>query len=179
MCTCLCVHVCVHGISDLHLILGHICRYIRVQLLLVHRSKHKCTHTHKYSTCTHTHAHMHTRTHACTHTHTHTYNCMPTHKYVCTYAVPLSHAHTLQYTNCHAQQLLYCHSGVFSLGFGLIGVFITDWKGVKENGFFQGYNIVVAIVILLQVGGAGYILVGYNSLISSTRPQIHFQNMVD
>ena len=33
----------------------------------------------------------------------------------------------------------------------LIGVFVSDWSAVKENGFLQGYSMLVWIVISLQV----------------------------
>jgi UDP-sugar transporter A1/2/3 len=43
--------------------------------------------------------------------------------------------------------------GIFGLGFGLTGVFITDWKTVNEQGFFRGYRTIVFVVILLQALG--------------------------
>lgn len=42
---------------------------------------------------------------------------------------------------------------IFSLGFGLVGVFVKDGAAVREAGFFQGYSYIVVVVILLQVSG--------------------------
>ena len=33
---------------------------------------------------------------------------------------------------------------------GLFGVLVTDWGRVLDGGFFQGYSLVVALVITLQ-----------------------------
>ena len=35
--------------------------------------------------------------------------------------------------------------------FSGIGVIVNDWSAIKNNGFFQGYSWLVAVVILLQV----------------------------
>jgi len=41
--------------------------------------------------------------------------------------------------------------GLFGTILGMITVYTTDFLKVKDNGFFQGYNSVVWLVILLQV----------------------------
>jgi solute carrier family 35 (UDP-sugar transporter), member A1/2/3 len=41
--------------------------------------------------------------------------------------------------------------GFYGTFIGLFGVFTTDYTKVTEHGFFQGYNTIVWIVILLQV----------------------------
>jgi UDP-sugar transporter A1/2/3 len=51
--------------------------------------------------------------------------------------------------------------GIFGLGFGLTGVFITDWKTVNEQGFFRGYRTIVFVVILLQVSKASIVSIPY------------------
>jgi hypothetical protein len=40
---------------------------------------------------------------------------------------------------------------IFGTFFGLVIVFLFDFKAVMEKGFFQGYSTVVWLVILLQV----------------------------
>jgi len=42
-------------------------------------------------------------------------------------------------------------SGFFGTLIGLISVYTYDYKAVTKDGFFQGYNSIVWIVISLQV----------------------------
>lgn len=35
--------------------------------------------------------------------------------------------------------------------FGLVGIFVNDYRAVVENGFFQGYNNITWIIVCLQV----------------------------
>lgn len=44
---------------------------------------------------------------------------------------------------------------IFGISFGLVIVFIFDYKAVAERGFFQGYSNIVWVVIILQVRAAG------------------------
>lgn len=46
---------------------------------------------------------------------------------------------------------LFCLPGFFGSIFGLMGVYIYDGDLVVENGFFQGYNKLTWIVVILQV----------------------------
>ena len=41
--------------------------------------------------------------------------------------------------------------GIFSLMFGAFAVIYTDLDAVTKDGFFQGYNYLVVIIIILQV----------------------------
>jgi len=41
----------------------------------------------------------------------------------------------------------------FSIFSGLFAVLFTDFKAIRENGFFQGYNAIIWIVVLLQAYG--------------------------
>lgn len=43
--------------------------------------------------------------------------------------------------------------GLFSLVFGLLGVFVYDRKKVQESGMFQGYNGITCTVVVLQALG--------------------------
>ena len=42
-------------------------------------------------------------------------------------------------------------AALLSFVFGLFGVLVMDWSAVREDGFFQGYSVIVGIVICLQV----------------------------
>ena len=42
-------------------------------------------------------------------------------------------------------------TALLSLVFGLFGVFVTEWDTIIQKGFFQGYSLVVGVVICLQV----------------------------
>ena len=42
-------------------------------------------------------------------------------------------------------------SALLSFFIGLCGVLFVDFRGVLEGGFFQGYSLVVLVVITLQV----------------------------
>lgn len=42
---------------------------------------------------------------------------------------------------------------LLSFVFGLFGVLVMDWSAVREDGFFQGYSVIVGIVICLQAAG--------------------------
>ena len=41
--------------------------------------------------------------------------------------------------------------GIFSLVFATSAVIFNDWDAVAKDGFFQGYNVLVFIIIVLQV----------------------------
>ena len=41
--------------------------------------------------------------------------------------------------------------GLFSLVFATMAVMYNDAKEVLENGFFQGYDTVVVLIVLIQV----------------------------
>lgn len=41
--------------------------------------------------------------------------------------------------------------GFFGSIFGLMGVYIYDGEQLSKNGFFQGYNKLTWIVVILQV----------------------------
>nr|AKN21637.1 slc35a-1 [Schmidtea mediterranea] len=44
--------------------------------------------------------------------------------------------------------------GLFGSVLGLFGVLVTDWSEIRKSGFFQGYNWITWIVIILQaIGG--------------------------
>ena len=47
---------------------------------------------------------------------------------------------------------LYLYSiGLFSLVFATMAVMYNDAKEVLENGFFQGYDSIVVLIVLIQV----------------------------
>ena len=47
--------------------------------------------------------------------------------------------------------LLYISVGLFSLVFATMAVMYNDAKEVLENGFFQGYDTIVVLIVLIQV----------------------------
>jgi UDP-sugar transporter A1/2/3 len=57
----------------------------------------------------------------------------------------------------HTSQTLWIRSlqlAIFGFVFGLAAVGITDFGDVQTNGFFQGYNKITLLVVVLQaVGG--------------------------
>ena len=47
--------------------------------------------------------------------------------------------------------LFYFYLGLFSLVFASMAVIYNDAKEVLENGFFQGYDSLVILIVLIQV----------------------------
>jgi len=43
--------------------------------------------------------------------------------------------------------------GIFSLAFATSAVTFNDWDAIAKDGFFQGYNVIVFIIIILQAFG--------------------------
>ena len=63
--------------------------------------------------------------------------------------------------------------GMFSLVFGAFAVIYNDFDAVAKDGFFQGYNYLVVIIIILQVSDRllFFEMSFYNLLI--TNPRFH------
>ena len=47
--------------------------------------------------------------------------------------------------------------GLFSLVFATMAVMYNDTKEVLENGFFQGYDTIVVLIVLIQVAFLTYL----------------------